>query len=93
MAVFLNVQSIVPQDNQTSKEFYFLLIFKTAIKFCLYSIKDLFMFQCFMKCIYIKYLYSTLYNSADIFSYFIKELFTEFLHFASILKTEKQTFV
>ena len=50
-------------------------------------------YECFMKCIYIKYLYSTLYNSADIFSYFIKELFTEFLHFASILKTEKQTFV
>ena len=41
---------------------------------------------------HIQYLYSTFYGRADIYiSYFIKELFTYFLHFASVLKNEKQT--
>ena len=44
---FLNVQPIFPQNNllfdQTSKEFYLLLIFKKELlNFVLYFIKDLF---------------------------------------------------
>ena len=49
LAVFLNVQPIVPQNelpfDQTKKEFYLLLIFKKELlNFVLYFTKDLFMF-------------------------------------------------
>ena len=49
LAVFLNVQPIVPQNelpfDQTKKEFYLLLILKKELlNFVLYFTKNLFMF-------------------------------------------------
>ena len=95
MTVFLNVRPIFPENNlpldQTNKEFHLLLIFKNELlNFVLYFIKELYMFYFFREKLYAVFI-SNIAQKSRYVSCFIKELFTYFYHFASALKTEKQT--